>query len=103
MSTRRAPRAAAAFSTIAALTKGSFSPPITSLGQGMSPKRLPGLQLASMRSRTCIAVLTQRVGFGSLRGSSQEIREPMARAYPDVHAEDIQKPKKSPNKANLES
>ena len=37
----------AAFSTIMALTKGSFSPPITSLGQGMCLKRLPGLQLAS--------------------------------------------------------
>ncbi len=33
--TRRAARAVAAFSTITALTRGSFSPPITSLGQGM--------------------------------------------------------------------
>ncbi len=37
---------------------------------------------------------------GCVAGNSSE---PMARAYPDVHAEDIQKPKKSPNKANLES
>src|SRR5271166_2802316 len=37
---------------------------------------------------------------GCVAGNSSE---PMAQAYPDVPAEEAQKPQKAPNKANLES
>jgi len=41
------------------------------------------------------------VSLGScVAGNSSE---PMAQAYPDVHAEEDQEPKKAPNKANLQS